>query len=80
MAIEGPAPVPDGKPIKSFWEVDHFKSDSEYHSYCDDCYRMIPTFLVRDDRQHALVRDMFGHPFICEGCGYHADPADAVPH
>lgn len=49
----------------AWYSVDHFKSDREYHWYCEMCHVQIPEFLIRHRTQHDSPP--IGQP--CEGCG-----------
>lgn len=57
--------------------VDHYKTDPHTHTYCAECYRHIPPFLVRhvslidDERWENVRHDDFDH---CEACGRRLRP------
>lgn len=57
------------KPPPDFWTVDHFKSDRNYHYYCNRCYEQIPGFLLRWWQNCGPALVIEGEPATCEGCG-----------
>lgn len=67
MSGHGAPPVADAnyRPVgPTWWWVDHFDSDREYHLYCPGCRAQIPAFLVRFESRAPMLVD--GQ---CEGCG-----------
>lgn len=68
--------TPNARTLIQWWKVDHFKSDRDYHIYCDDCYHKIPDFLVRASYMmgFAVARDEYGLLIKCEGCNREAPP------